>query len=213
MIGPKQATEFVHKFPKFQVFLRTYFETIFSLSEAGDDHTKHFMKLHPNPTVWKLLDDLHVTLISMMRDEWIFTEELIDEPALRPFSDCLRDWVNESQPQSPYAGTFLLETLSELGFKGREVTPELQAPKETRRELIGTPEEDASLIATPIPLEADMLKAGLVTRNEKTGRYRLTAAGRRFLKDYEKGEKALPAWLRNKQEAQLIVSRLSAILS
>jgi molybdenum-dependent DNA-binding transcriptional regulator ModE len=58
-----------------------------------------------------------------------------------------------------------------------------------------------------------MLKDGPITRNEKTGRYRLTAAGRRFLKDYEKGKEALPAWLRNRQEAQLLVSKLSAIRS
>jgi DNA-binding transcriptional ArsR family regulator len=211
MVGSKQTAEFVKKFPKLQVFLRIYFETIFSLSDEADHWAKIVMESHP--TVWDLIDDLHPTLISMMRDDWIFTEQFIDEPALQPISDCLREWVDKSQPQSPAAGTFLLETLSRLGFKSRgEVTPELHVPKETPRELIAIPQENSGPVDTSISLE-DMLKVGLITRNEKTGRYRLTAAGRRFLKDYERGEKALPAWLRNKQEAQLVASKLSGITS
>lgn len=198
-VGPKKAAEFVKKFPKFQVFLRIYFETIFSLSDEGDYYAKTVMESHP--TVWDLIDDLHPTLISMMRDNWIFTEQLIDELALQPFSDCLREWVNDSQPQSPAGGTFLLETLTKLGFKSRgEVTPEYQA-----EELILTPQEEAHFTGI-------LLKAGLVTRDEKTGMLEVTAGGHEFLKDWEKSRpKVLPAWLRNEQEAQLIVSKLSKL--
>jgi DNA-binding transcriptional ArsR family regulator len=224
VIRHKQGTEFVNRFPKFRVFLRTYLKHILSQLDKGDEHAKRLIRYEESPTVWQLLDSLHLTLISMMRDDGIFTEQLIDEPALQPFSDCLREWVNKSQPVDPEAGAFLLETLSDLGFKYRgEAAPEgrvawtdpsleLQAPKETPRELIATPQEDAGLIATRV--EAEALKAGLITMNEKTGRYEVTDRGLVFLTEWEEARpKALPAWLRNKWEAELLVSRLSAILS
>jgi len=81
-----------------------------------------------------------------------------------------------------------------------EVTPEYQT-----EELILTPQEEAHFTGI-------LLKARLVTRDEKTGMLEVTARGDEFLKDWEKSRpKVLPAWLRNEQEAQLVVSKLSQL--
>ena len=112
------AIQFVKKFPMIQVFLKSYFQTVLSAYAGGEDYAKEGMQ--HNPTFWDWLDSLYLTLVSMMRDDGIFTDYLIDEPSLRSFSDSLRGWVDKTQQVvDPYAGTFLLNTLSNLGFKSK----------------------------------------------------------------------------------------------
>jgi hypothetical protein len=118
--GIIHAKSFVKKFSKFQVFLRTYFETILSAYYRGEDDAKYGMQHNPTFSDW--LEALHSNLLSMGYD-YLFTTEgfgLIDEPSLRPFSDSLRNWIMKSQPIDPHAGTFLFNTLHKLGFKTRE---------------------------------------------------------------------------------------------
>ncbi len=112
------ATQFAKKFPMIQVFLKSYFQTVLSAYAKGEDYAKEGMQYHPTFCDW--LDSLYLTLMSMMRNEEIFTEYLIDEPSLRSLSDSLRGWIDKSQQVvDPYAGTFLLNTLSNLGFKSK----------------------------------------------------------------------------------------------
>jgi hypothetical protein len=198
LTGGKLAVEFVKKFPKFQVFLRTYLTHILSQLDKGNYYANRFMKNYP--TVWELLDETHVTLNMMTTSEALFKKHLIDEPALQPFSECLREWGNRTQAADPDAAGFILRALIDLGFKRRgEVALEM-----------ATPQEDADLIATRF--EALALKVGLVTKDEKTGKYELTDAGRRFLDESEKTlPKALPAWIHSRKEAKLILAKLSAI--
>jgi len=86
------------------------------------------------------------------------------------------------------------------------------------KEATETKYQAEELILTPQQEEAHftgiLLKAGLVMRDEKTGTLEVTAGGHKFLKDWEESRpKALPAWLRNRKEAELVLAKLSAIRS
>ncbi|MGA3406488.1 MAG: winged helix-turn-helix domain-containing protein [Candidatus Bathyarchaeia archaeon] len=109
-----EFSDFIKKLPEFQLFLRTYFETLLSYYYKGDDYAKQGMQLNPTFTHW--LNSMYETLVSMMEGDHIGPLR-IDEQSL-PFSDMLRQWVS-MRPQlvDPYAGTYLLDALSKLGFK------------------------------------------------------------------------------------------------
>jgi hypothetical protein len=109
-----EFSDLIKKLPEFQLFLRTYFETLLSYYYKGDDFAKVGMQFHPTFTHW--LNSMYETLVSMMEGDHIGPLR-IDEQSL-PISDMLRQWIS-MRPQSvdPYAATYLFDALSNLGFK------------------------------------------------------------------------------------------------
>lgn len=139
--GRNDSAKFVKTFPEFQVFLKIYLETVLSLAEGYGKHSERyagdkqpeesyeeFYKRKARdyvgktrPTVWKTVDDLHATVISMMRGGNELADDFEYGEDLRPFSDCLEQWVVESTPSSPFSYTFLLQALYRLGFRDKDI--------------------------------------------------------------------------------------------